>query len=62
MRLWIFAMSGLGSVVMMVQESTCEPSGLFQISHKPAKAKGSPDSRRMYMGVLALAAGSCFHS
>jgi len=29
--------------VMIVQVRSCSPSGSFQLSHKPAKANGSPE-------------------
>ena len=47
---------------MIVQDNTLEPSGEFQLSHNPAKAKGWRDFRWMYIGVLVLLPGVCFHS
>ena len=61
-RLWMSSISALGAVVMMVQVRRVAPSGERQDSHRPAKTKGFPDLRRMYIGVLPLTPGSCRHS
>ena len=39
-RLWTGRTSSLGSVVMMVNDSTRFPSGLRHTSHRPARANG----------------------
>ncbi len=62
MRLWIEAISSFGSVVMIVVESTSEPSGDCQRSHSPAKAKGSPERRWIRWGTLVLTPGVLCHS
>ena len=41
--LWMGSMKALGSVVTMVQDLITSSSGDFQVSHSPAKAKGSRD-------------------
>lgn len=62
MRLWMTCIRSLGSVVTIVQENIVEPSGESHRSHRPANAKGFPDFSRMYIGVLVLLPGFCFHS
>ena len=50
-RLWISLMDGAALVVMMVHdlwgESSSDASFGFQVSHKPAKANGSPEGKVM---------------
>jgi hypothetical protein len=54
MRLWIGATSSFGSAVIIVQERTCEPSGLFHSSHKPAKANGWRSFMWIKWGIFDL--------
>ena len=53
-RLWMGRRSSLGSVVMMVQDLTISPPRSRYESHRPAKAKGSPEVITIRMGLLAL--------
>ena len=53
-RLWTGSMKGLAAVVKIVQERIHSPSGDFQLSHRPAKAIGSPDFWEKYIGTLCL--------
>ena len=51
-RSWIGLSSWFADVVMMVQERTTSPFGSRHPSHRPAKAKGSPDAVVIRMGLL----------
>ena len=58
MRSCTGAIVRLAAVVMMVAEcnsgASGGPSGSRQVSHRPAKASGSPSSRWMYIGCFAF--------
>ena len=54
MRSWMGSMKELGSVLIIVHERIVSPAGAFHDSHRPAKAKGSSDLRKMNMGIFPL--------
>jgi hypothetical protein len=62
MRLWMEAIKLFGAVVMMVADCTALPSGLCQVSHKPAKANGFPLFKRIKCGTFVFVPGWDFHS
>ena len=51
-RSWMGLSDSLADVVMMAQERTTSPFGSRHASHRPAKAKGSPDAIVILMGLL----------
>jgi hypothetical protein len=60
--LWIVSIKLFGRVVMIVQERISEPSFECQMSHKPAKANGSLDFNRIYIGVFDFPSEFNLHS